>query len=90
MKYYCPNRNPHAKHFQLIADVLRMMGQGTKVCVEIAAMACDNGLLESGKNVLTISGTRRGADTVLVVRSANSRRLFDMKVVEVIAKPQKL
>jgi len=19
MKYYCPNRNPHAKHFQLIA-----------------------------------------------------------------------
>jgi hypothetical protein len=73
----------------VIADTLRMMGQGTKVCVEIVAMACDNGLIESGKNVLAVAGTGRGADTVLVIRSANSRRFFDMKIVEVIAKPQK-
>lgn len=72
----------------LIADALRIMGQGTKVCVEIVAMACDNGLVESGKNVLAIAGTGRGADTVLVVKSANSRRIFDMKIVEVIAKRQ--
>jgi len=74
----------------LIADALRMMGQGTKVCVEIVAMACDSGLLESGKNVLAVAGTGQGADTVLVIKSANSRRLFDMKIVEGIAKPQKL
>jgi len=72
----------------LIADALRMMGQGTKVCVEIVAMACDSGLVESGKNVLAIAGTGRGADTVLVIKAANSRRLFDMKIVEVIAKRQ--
>ena len=72
----------------LIADTLRMMGQGTKVCVEIVAMACDNGLVESGKNILAIAGTGRGADTVIVVKSANSRRFFDMRIVEVIAKRQ--
>ena len=74
----------------LIADTLRMMGQGTKVCVEIIAMACDNGLLDSGRNVLAIAGTGKGADTVLVVRSANSKRLFDVRVIEVITKPEKI
>ena len=74
----------------LIADTLRMMGQGTKVCVEIVAMACDNGLIESGKNVLAIAGTGKGADTILVIKSANSRRFFDLKIIEVIAKRQTL
>jgi hypothetical protein len=74
----------------LIADTLRMLGQGTKVCVEIVAMACDNGLIESGRNVLAIAGTGKGADTVLVLRSANSKRLFDMRIIEVIAKPEKI
>lgn len=74
----------------LIADSLRMMGQGTKVCVEIVAMACDAGLVESGKEVLAIAGTGRGADTLLVIKSANSRRLFDLKILDVIAKPRTL
>ena len=72
----------------LIADTLRMMGQGTKVCAEIVAMACDAGLVESDMKVLAIAGTGRGADTVLIVKSANSRRFFDLKIVEVLAKPQ--
>jgi hypothetical protein len=72
----------------LIADALRMMGQGTKVCAEIVAMACDAGLIESGKKVLAIAGTGRGADTVLIIKSANSRRFFDLKIIDVIAKPQ--
>jgi len=72
----------------LIADTLRMMGHGTKVCVEIVAMACDAGLIDSGKNVLAIAGTHRGADTVHIIKSANSRRFFDVKIIDVIAKPQ--
>jgi hypothetical protein len=72
----------------LIADTLRMMGQGTKVCVEIVAMACDAGLIDSGKNVLAIAGTHRGADTVQIIKSANSRRFFELKIIDVIAKPQ--
>jgi hypothetical protein len=74
----------------LIADTLRMMGQGTKVCVEIVAMACDAGLVGADKSVLAIAGTGRGADTVMIIKSANSRRFFDMKILEVVAKPQKL
>ena len=72
----------------LIADTLRMMGHGTKVCVEIVVMACDAGLIDSGKNVLAIAGTHRGADTVQIIKSANSRRFFDVKIIDVIAKPQ--
>lgn len=71
----------------LIADTLRMMGQGTKVCVEIVAMACDAGLLQSNQAVLAIAGTGRGADTVLLIKSANSRRFFELKILDVIAKP---
>ena len=72
----------------LIAGTLRMMGQGTKVCAEIVVMTCDAGLVESDRKVLAIAGTGRGADTVLIVKSANSRRFFDLKIVEVLAKPQ--
>lgn len=54
-----------------------MMGQGTKVCVKIVAMACDAGLVRSDQPVLAIAGTGRGADTVLLIWSANSRRFFD-------------
>lgn len=71
----------------LIADALRMMGQGTKVCAEIIAMACDAGVVESGKDVIAVAGTGKGADTVLLIKSANSRRFFDLKIVDVIAKP---
>jgi hypothetical protein len=72
----------------LIADTLRMMGHGTKVCVEIVTMACDAGLIDSDKHVLAIAGTHRGADTVHIIKSANSRRFFDVKIIDVIAKPQ--
>jgi hypothetical protein len=70
-----------------IADALRMMGQGTKVCVEIVSMACDAGKIDSGKEVIAVAGTGRGADTVLMIKSENSRRFFDMKIIDVIAKP---
>lgn len=72
----------------IIADTLRLFGQGTKVCVEIMMMACDAGLLTQGKPVLSIAGTGRGADTVLLIKGDNSRRFFDFKIVDVIAKPR--
>ena len=72
----------------LIADALRIMGQGTKVCVEIVSMACDAGKIDSGKDVIAVAGTNKGADTVLLIKSANSRRFFDLKIVDVIAKPR--
>lgn len=71
----------------IIADTLRLLGQGTKVCVEIVSMATDAGLIPP-EPVLAIAGTGYGADTILLIEGKNSRRFFDMKVKEVIAKPK--
>ncbi len=73
----------------IIADTLRMFGQGTKVCVEIVSMATDAGLIPP-EPVMAIAGTGYGADTVLLIEGNNSRRFFEMEVKEVIAKPTKL
>ncbi|MFO7792581.1 MAG: pyruvate kinase alpha/beta domain-containing protein [Candidatus Saliniplasma sp.] len=70
----------------VIADTLRLFGQGTKVCVEIISMATDAGLIPP-EPVIAIAGTGYGADTVLLIEGKNSRKFFDMKVKEVVAKP---
>jgi hypothetical protein len=72
---------------ELIANVLRLMGEGTKVCVEIVLMAADAGLIPVDRDVIAIAGTGRGADTALRIKPANSARFFDLKIREVIAKP---
>lgn len=72
---------------ELVADVLRLFGQGTKVAVECPVMACDAGLIDTGDRVLSIAGTGHGADTALLVRAANSRDFFDVRVLDVLAKP---
>lgn len=71
----------------LIADTLRLFGQGTKVCVEISIMAADAGAL-SGKDIIAIGGSGRGADTAAVIRPANQSDLFDMRIREIICKPR--
>ena len=71
----------------IIAQTLRLFGQGMKVVVEIAAMASDAGAIPADKDVLVIAGSSRGADTAVVIKPANSHRLFDMVVKEIIAKP---
>ncbi|MEM3672648.1 MAG: pyruvate kinase alpha/beta domain-containing protein [Candidatus Bathyarchaeia archaeon] len=72
---------------ELIASVLRLMGQGTKVCVEITLMAADAGLIPIDKDIVAIAGTSKGADTALRIRPANAARFFDLKIREIIAKP---
>ncbi len=73
---------------ELIANTLRLMGEGMKVCVEITLMAADAGLIPVDKDVIAIAGTGRGADTALRIQPANSGRFFDLKIKEVIAKPR--
>lgn len=72
---------------EIMAQTLRIMGEGTKVGVEMAIMAADAGLVDSGENILTIAGTDKGADTVLVIRAANAQLLFDLRIQEIICKP---
>ncbi|KYH38442.1 MAG: hypothetical protein AYL28_003700 [Candidatus Bathyarchaeota archaeon B23] len=73
---------------EVIAQTLRLFGQGTKVCVEIVAMAADAGLIPVDRDVIAIAGTGRGADTALVIKPAHASRLFEMAVREIIAKPR--
>jgi len=73
---------------ELIANTLRLMGEGTKVCVEITLMAADAGLIPAEKDIIAIAGTGGGADTALRIRPANAARFFDLKIKEILAKPQ--
>jgi hypothetical protein len=72
---------------ELIANVLRLMGQGTKVCVEITLMAADAGLIPTDRDVIAIGGSGRGADTALRILPTNASRFFELRIREVIAKP---
>ena len=72
---------------ELIANVLRRSGEGTKVCVEITLMAADAGLIPVDRDIVAIGGTGYGADTALRIHPANAARFFDLKIKEVIAKP---
>lgn len=73
---------------QIIANSLRRFGEGAKVCCECVMMATDAGLIPEGEEVLAVGGTARGADTVLLIKSAASKRFLELKVLEVLAKPR--
>jgi hypothetical protein len=70
----------------LISTVLRMFGQGMKVCVEIVAMAADARLIPVD-DVIAVAGTGRGADTAAVIGAKSTNRFFEIKVREILAKP---
>jgi len=71
----------------LIADTLRLFGQGVKVALEVAIMAADAGTL-SGNDIIAVGGTARGADSALVLKPANQSDFFDAKIREIICKPR--
>lgn len=73
---------------EIMAQTLRLFCEGMKVAVEIAAMAADVGLIPVDREVISIAGTGRGADTAIVIKPANSSRIFDMVIKEIIAKPR--
>jgi hypothetical protein len=73
---------------EIVAQTLRIFGQGMKVCVEIALMAADAGLVQVGEPCVAIAGTGRGADTAVILVPANVQQFFDLRVLEVLAKPR--
>ncbi len=72
---------------QIVADTLRIFGQGTKVVVEIVAMSADAGLIPFS-DVIAVAGTGRGADTAVVIRANSSNKFFDIKLREYLIKPR--
>lgn len=73
---------------EIMAYTLRMFGQGVKVCVEVAGMAMDAGLIPHGKEIIVVAGSSRGADTAVVMEPAHSQYFFDTKIKEIICKPR--
>lgn len=73
---------------EIIAETLRLLGQGTKVAVEIALMAADAGLVSPHKEVISCGGTGHGLDTALVLKPAHAQSLFDLEILELVCKPR--
>jgi len=71
----------------IVANTLRILGEGMKVVCEIALMAADGGLVRTDEDVIAIAGTSRGADTAVVLRPVNAHNFFDLKVKEILCKP---
>ena len=71
----------------IVANTLRLLGQGMKVVVEITVMAADAGLIRTDEDVIAIAGTGRGADYAVVARPVNSGDFFDLKSKEILCKP---
>jgi uncharacterized protein len=75
----------------IAATTLKCFGQGMKVCVEIAAMAADAGLIPTGEEIISIAGTGAGGggcDTAVVMTPANAHSLFDTRINEILCKPR--
>jgi len=74
----------------IVAQTLRRFGEGVKVCCEIVMMAADAGLIPEGVEVVAVAGTMSGADTVMIIKSATSKRFLDLQILEILAKPRSL
>ena len=71
----------------LMADTLKLFGQGVKVAVEVAVMAADAGALAGG-DVVAVGGSSKGADAALVIAPAHAASFFDLRIREVVCKPR--
>ena len=74
-------RNNYDMHVlgDVLADTLRIFGQGMKVVCEIAPMAADAGLVRTDEDVIVIAGTGHGADTAVVLTPVHSQYFFNLR-----------
>jgi hypothetical protein len=73
---------------EIVANTFRTFGEGMKVCVEIAIMALDAGLIPYGKEIISIGGTSSGGDTAIILKPAHGKKFFDSQILELICKPR--
>ena len=72
---------------EIIAFTLRIFGEGTKVAIEIALMAADAGLIPVSEPSISLGGTARGVDTAILLKPTNAQTFFDLRIIEILAKP---
>ena len=71
----------------IVANTLRVFGEGMKVICEISMMTADGGLVRTDEDIIVIAGTGHGADTAAVLTPVNSANFFALKVKEILCKP---
>ena len=74
---------------EIIAHSLRMLGQGTKVCVEVSIMALDAGFIPYGEPIIAIGGSGKGADSAVIITPSHASSVFETKIHEIICKPSR-
>jgi len=75
----------------IAASTLKCFCEGMKVCVEIAAMVADAGLVRTDEEIITLAGTGRfggGCDTATVLSPAHAHNLFGTRIHEILCKPR--
>ncbi|MBC7362448.1 MAG: hypothetical protein H5U06_09235 [Candidatus Aminicenantes bacterium] len=72
---------------EIIAYTLRSFGEGMKVAIEVSLMAADAGLVETGVPCIAIGGTEKGVDTAVLLKPVNAQNFFDLRIMEILAKP---
>lgn len=72
---------------EIMADTLRMFGQGVKVCVEVSTMALDAGKIPYHEKVIAIAGNGQGANTVLLLTPSYTSSILDTKIHQILCKP---
>lgn len=72
---------------EIMAETLRTLGHGTKVCFEASVMALNADELTFGVPVVALAGTHRGADTALVITPSYSASILDTVIHEILCKP---
>jgi hypothetical protein len=73
---------------EIVRDTLYCFCQGMKVAVECVLMAADAGLLDIGREVISIAGTGEGADTAIVCKPTYPRTFQQLEIREILAKPR--
>ena len=73
---------------EIIANVLRLFGQGIKVACEVTCMATDAGLIRTDEDAIGTGGTGSGIDTAIVLKPSNTHTFFDIRIKEIICKPR--
>ena len=73
---------------EIIAQTLKLFGEGMKVAAEVTCMATDASLVAPGEEVMAVGGTGRGADAAMVIRAAQTQDFFDMRILEIVCKPR--
>ena len=64
----------------------RRFSQGMKVSIEDVVIACTRNVLEKGRDVVSLAGSSRGADTSIVINSATE--FYKVKIKEIICMPR--